>query len=117
MSNEYLHLKENWTVVTNEELDTGLQRGNVSCGERLVAQNENFLAGQARKFVRQYHMEDAFEDLMQEGALALLDAAQRFDGASGLKLLSYAGSAVQSVMLDYTATNAACVSVPTSRFV
>ncbi len=43
------------------------------------------------------------EDLKQEAALALLDAARRFDPAHGTKLLTYATPAIEAALSDYAA--------------
>ena len=53
--------------------------------------------------------------MKQEGALALLDAARRFDPAYGTKLLTYATPAIEAAMMDYAARYAFPLSVPTSR--
>ena len=55
------------------------------------------------------------EDLKQEAALALLDAAERFDPAYGTKLLTYATPAIEAALSDYAARYAFPLSVPTSR--
>ena len=55
------------------------------------------------------------EDLKQEAALALLDAAGRFDSAYGTKLLTYATPAIEAALSDYAAQHAFPLSVPTSR--
>ena len=56
------------------------------------------------------------EDLKQEAALALLDAAGRFDPAYGTKLLTYATPAIEAALPDYAARYAFPLSVPTSRY-
>ncbi|MEI3348378.1 MAG: sigma factor [Dysosmobacter sp.] len=43
------------------------------------------------------------DDLKQEGALDLLDAARRFDPSMGTKLLTYATSAIETAMWDCAA--------------
>jgi hypothetical protein len=55
------------------------------------------------------------EDLKQEAALALLDAAGRFDPAYGIKLLTYATPAIEAALSDYASRYAFPLSVPTSR--
>lgn len=57
------------------------------------------------------------EDLKQEGALALIKAAEKYESAKGARFLTYAGAAVKTAMLDYAAENAAPVSFPPSRFI
>ena len=70
----------------NEELALRMQAGDKNAAERLVSQNEGYLTELARAYTPWCEM----EDLKQEAALALLDAAGRFDPAYGTKLLTYA---------------------------
>ena len=55
------------------------------------------------------------EDLKQEAALALLDAARHFDSVYGTKLLTYATPAIEAALSDYAARHAFPLSVSTSR--
>ncbi len=70
----------------NEDLALRIQAGDKNAAARLVAQNEGYLTDLARAYTPWCEM----EDLKQEAALALLDAAGRFDSAYGTKLLTYA---------------------------
>ena len=54
--------------------------------------------------------------MKQEAALALLDAAGRFDSAYGTKLLTYATPAIEAALSDYAAQHAFPLSVPASRY-
>ena len=56
------------------------------------------------------------EDLKQEAALALLDAARRFDPAYGTKLLTYATPAIEAALSDYAAQYSSSLSIPISRY-
>ena len=55
------------------------------------------------KLARAYTPWCETEDLKQEAALALLDAAGRFDPAYGTKLLTYATPAIEAALSDYAA--------------
>ena len=70
----------------NEELALRIQIGDKNAAEQLISQNEGYLTELARAYIPWCEM----EDLKQEAALALLDAAGRFDPAYGTKLLTYA---------------------------
>ncbi len=70
----------------NEDLALRIQAGDKNAEERLIAQNEGYLTELARAYTPWCET----EDLKQEGALALLDTAGRFDPAYGTKLLTYA---------------------------
>ena len=56
------------------------------------------------------------DDLKQEGALALLDAARRFDPSRGTKLLTYATSAIETAMRDCAAQGSFSLSLPLDRY-
>ena len=83
----------------NEELALRIQTGDKNAAERLVAQNEGYLTKLARACTPWCKM----EDLKQEAALALLDAAGRFNPAYGTKLLTYATPAIEAALSDYAA--------------
>ena len=95
----------------NEELALRIQAGDKNAAERLIAQNEGYLTELARAYTPWCEM----EDLKQEAALALLDAAGRFDPAYGIKLLTYATPAIEAALSDYASRYAFPLSVPTSR--
>ena len=96
----------------NEELALRIQAGDKNAAARLVAQNEGYLTDLARAYTPWCEM----EDLKQEAALALLDAAGRFDSAYGTKLLTYATPAIEAALSDYAAQHAFPLSVPASRY-
>ena len=108
-------LKNMYTVAgygpCNEELALRIQAGDKNAAERLVSQNEGYLTDLARAYTPWCEM----EDLKQEAALALLDAAGRFDPAYGTKLLTYATPAIEAALSDYASRYAFPLSVPTSR--
>ena len=95
----------------NEELALRIQAGDKNAAERLLSQNEGYLTKLARAYIPWCEM----EDLRQEAALALLDAARRFDPAYGTKLLTYATPAIEAALSDYAARHAFSLSVPASR--
>ena len=95
----------------NEELALRMQAGDKNAAERLISQNEGYLTELARAYTPWCEM----EDLKQEAALALLDAAGRFAHAYGTKLLTYATPAIEAALSDYASRYAFPLSVPTSR--
>ena len=96
----------------NEELSLRIQAGDKNAAELLISQNEGYLTKLAREYAPWCEM----EDLKQEGALALLDAAGRFDPAYGTKLLTYATPMIEAALSDYAAQFSSSLSVPTSRY-
>ena len=101
---------------TNEELVRRLQDGDGSAPELLLRRNNNYLTALAIRYGKNLCGSSLTEDLRQEGAIALLEAAKRFDSAFGNRFLTYATPAIQTAMLDYAARNALPLSVPTGRY-
>lgn len=95
----------------NEALALRMQAGDKNAAERLVSQNEGYLTDLARAYTPWCEM----EDLKQEAALALLDAARHFDPVYGTKLLTYATPVMEAALSDYAARYAFPLSVPASR--
>lgn len=96
----------------NEELALRIQAGDKNAAGRLVAQNEGYLTELAWAYTPWCET----EDLKQEAALALLDAARRFDPAYGTKLLTYATLAIEAALSDYAARYSSSLSIPISRY-
>lgn len=97
---------------SNEELALRIQDGDKKAAELLISQNEGYITELASK-----HSEWCdLEDLKQEGALALLEAAKRFDPSYGTKLLTYATPAIESAMMDYGSHGSHSVCIPLSRY-
>ena len=83
----------------NEALALRMQTGDKNAAELLISQNEGYLTELARAYTPWCET----EDLKQEAALALLDAAGHFDPAYGTKLLTYATPAIEAALSDYCA--------------
>ena len=96
----------------NEELALRIQAGDKNAAERLISQNEGYLTELARAYTLWCEM----EDLKQEAALALLDAAGHFDPTHGTKLLTYATPVMEAAMMDYAAQYSSSLSIPVSRY-
>ena len=95
-----------------EELSFRIQAGDKNAAERLISQNEGYLTELARAYTPWCEL----EDLKQEAALALLDAAGRFAHAYGTKLLTYATPAIEAALSDYAARYSSSLSIPISRY-
>ena len=96
----------------NEELALRMQAGDKNAAERLISQNEGYLTDLARAYTPWCEM----EDLKQEAALALLDAARHFDPVYGTKLLTYATPVMEAALSDYAAQYSSSLSIPISRY-
>ena len=96
----------------NEELALRIQAGDKNAAERLISQNEGYLTGLARAYTPWCEL----DDLKQEPALALLDAAGHFDPTHGTKLLTYVTPVMEAAMMDYAAQYSSSLSIPVSRY-
>lgn len=97
---------------SNEELVLRIQAGDRKAADLLLSQNEGYLTELALKHTEWCEI----EDLKQEGAMALLEAAKQFDLSYGTKLLTYATSAIEAAMADYAARGSLSLSIPSSRY-
>ena len=101
---------------TNEELVQRLQEGDASAAEELIHQNSGYLATLSRQYDRMVCGPSLEEDLKQEGAMALLKAAEQFNPSMGNRFLTYATPAIQAAMRDCAARNALPLTIPTGRY-
>ena len=102
--------------LSNEELALRIQDGDVQAAPLLLSQNEGYLTMLATSYCEQFSQDFLVDDLKQEGALALLDAARRFDPSMGTKLLTYATSAIETAMRDCAAQGSFSLSLPLDRY-
>ena len=97
---------------SNEDLALRIQAGDRKAADLLISQNEGYLTDLALDHAEWCEL----EDLKQEGAMALLEAAKRFDPSYGTKLLTYATPAIESAMMDYGSHGSLTISIPPSRY-
>lgn len=101
---------------SNEQLAQRIQDGDPEAASCLLSQNEGYLTMLATSYCEQFSQDFLVDDLKQEGALALLDAAQRFDASMGTRLLTYATPAIETAMKDCTAQSSFSLSFPLDRY-
>ena len=70
----------------------------------------------ARKLSRNFGVPDLMEDLIQEGSLALMEAAGRYDTSGDASFDAYSDRIIKSAMLDYIYRNATQFTMPPDRF-
>jgi len=97
---------------SNEDLALRIQAGDRKAADLLISQSEGYLTDLALDHAEWCEL----EDLKQEGAMALLEAAKRFDPSYGTKLLTYATPAIESAMMDYGSHGSLTISIPPSRY-
>ena len=100
---------------SNDELALRIQAGDKNAAELLLSQNEGFLTSVAIRY-KSHSRFSILEDLKQEGAIVLLDAAQSYNLEHGAQFLTYATPVVEAAMQDYAAKNALSVSLSPSRY-
>lgn len=86
--------------LTNEDLCTQIQEGDKAACETLIEQNEKFLLDCIRKIGIKPEWGLDKDDLMQEGRIALVKAAETFQPTTRKKFLTYAGKAIQNALMD-----------------
>ena len=100
---------------TNEELVQRLQEGDASAAEKLLRQNSGYLTVLTKQYDKAVRGPSPEEDLKQEGAMALLKAAEQFKPSMGNRFLTYATPAIKAAMRDCAARNALPLTIPTGR--
>ena len=78
------------------ELSQRIQKGDQLALHKLIISNVKFVISIANEY---RGLGIAFEDLVSEGIVGLLEAAYRFDGERGLKFISYAVHWIRQSML------------------
>ena len=101
---------------TNEELVQRLQEGDTSAAEELLRQNSGYLTALAKQYDRMVCGPSLGEDLKQEGALALLKAAEQFDPTLGNRFLTYATPVIQAAMRDCAARSALPLTILSGQY-
>ena len=102
--------------LSNEELARRIQEGNPEAASLLFSQNEGYLTMLAISYCEQFSQDFLVDDLKQEGALALLEAARRFEPSMGTRLLTYATPAIETAMKDCPAQSSFSLSFPLDRY-
>ena len=85
--------------MTNEELVTEIREGRNQTENmaRLWEQNKRFVAKKAHH----YRFYAEYDDLMQEGYLALVNAVGKYDPAVGVRFITFASYCLDAVMSRY----------------
>ena len=82
----------------------------------LIKENMGRLTLAARKLSRNFGVPDMLDDLIQEGSLALMEAAERYDTSGETPFDTYSDRIIKSAMLDYIYRNATPFTMPPDRF-
>ncbi len=82
----------------------------------LIEENMGRLTLAARKLSRNLGVPDMMENLIQEGSIALMEAAERYDTSGDASFDVYSDRIIKSAMLDYIYRNATPFTIPPDRF-
>ena len=94
------------------ELTQQIKKGDRRASQELIVSNLRFVVSVAKKFQGQGR---PLEDLISEGNLGLIKAAERFDETRGFKFISYAVWWVRQSILQSLSEHSRMVRVPLNR--
>lgn len=113
--NSYLNEVRNYSQITaDEEVDLGqrIKNGDEDALMKLVEANLRFVVSVAKQY-QGYGM--TLADLINEGNMGLIKAAQRFDETRGFKFISYAVWWIRQSILQAISTNSRLVRLPLNK--
>ncbi len=99
--------------LTNEELCRLAKNGDNRAVEILTNNNIGFIKTIAKEASSQYRDSVEFDDLVQEGQIAIWKCINKYDEHSGITFLTYAKHAIQNAMTDLVRKNISSALVET----
>jgi len=112
---KYLHEISKIELITAEEeinLARRIQEGDLSARNRLINANLRFVISVSKQY---QYKGLSLSDLINEGNLGLIKAAQRFDETRGFKFISYAVWWIRQSILQALAEQSRIVRLPLNR--
>jgi RNA polymerase primary sigma factor len=112
---KYLHEIGKYDLITaieEVELAKKIKCGNKEALERLITSNLRFVVSVAKQYLNQGI---DLPDLINEGNLGLIKAAQRFDPTRGFKFISYAVWWIRQAILQALGEQARTIRLPMNK--
>jgi len=112
---KYLHEIGKIELITGEEevdLTRKIHKGDLNARDRLVKANLRFVVSVSKQY---QHQGLSLPDMINEGNLGLIKAAERFDETRGFKFISYAVWWIRQSILQALAEQARIVRLPLNR--
>jgi RNA polymerase primary sigma factor len=86
--------------------------GDKKAMDELVKRNLRFVVSVAKQYKNEYN---SLEDLVNEGNLGLIKAAQKFDPDKGFKLISYAVNWIRKALTEFVVKNNKLIKIPLNK--
>jgi RNA polymerase primary sigma factor len=101
-------------ITANEEADLArrIHNGDLNARNSLINANLRFVISVSKQY---QNLGLSFADLINEGNLGLIEAAQRFDETRGFKFISYAVWWIRQSIIQALAENTRIVRLPLNR--
>ena len=96
---------------SNEQLWADWRNGSRTALEDLVNQNLPFVRREANVLASRFQRRELIDDLIQEGAIGLIEAAECFEAKRENSFLTYAAHKVKKHILEYLKTETAIETV------
>ncbi len=100
-------------AMMNEELIEHLRDGDADSIEKLLRSNQEYLYRLARRLSNN---PSVIEDLVQEGSIAIQNAAGSYNPAHGVMFLTYTTPLIRKAMRSFMAKMALPMAIPTARY-
>jgi RNA polymerase primary sigma factor len=112
---QYLREVSEIKVLTPEEeivLTKKASNGDKQAIEELVKRNLRFVVSVAKQYATP---QNPVEDLVNEGNIGLMIAAERFDPSTGFKFISYAVWWIRKIIMEHLSKNGRLIRLPANK--
>ena len=114
--NRYLNEVSKYDILSPEEdlkIALASREGDQLAKEKLIRSNLRFVISVAKMYA--YRDEQTLSDLINEGNMGVIEAAENFDPTTGFKFISYAVWFIRKNMTKYLTDNSRTVRLPQNK--